>query len=283
MMGITEILYSLCKTTNIAIQKDYLSEAELAPDIHDSFCFVCNSKYWVYKCLSAYAGNRAHYDTIADAFYEIVSTIQRQYAGRFGQSYYQAIKPYYFFDTIQFTFFTNSQQTGSLFLPDVIYDKLLPLFKDDFQFLHQKAKCLLWNSKRKKNNEERASLLNKAFQQVTRASVLAKKQAPANMEYSLYHMEVTKNLILVNNWRYCRMVFNNVEQSELLSSLLNAFYEMEQQMLTWGSDSDLDEREMHDFDWFVSQLPNSSILQQTLPGNRKIVGQIMTLWRQIRQ
>lgn len=283
MMGITEILYSLCKTTNIAIQKDYLSEAELAPDIHDSFCFVCNSKYWVYKCLSAYAGNRVHYDTIADAFYEIVSTIQRQYAGRFGQSYYQAIKPYYFFDTIQFTFFTNSQQTGSLFLPDVIYDKLLSLFKDDFQFLHQKAKCLLWNSKRKKNNEERASLLNKAFQQVTRASVLAKKQAPANMEYSLYHMEVTKNLILVNNWRYCRMVFNNVEQPELLSSLLSAFYEMEQQMLTWGSDSDLDEREMHDFDWFVSQLPNSSILQQTLPGNRKTVGRIMTLWRQIRQ
>ena len=279
-MNITETLYSLCKTAEIAVQKDYLSEAELAPSVHDSFRFVANSKYWVYKCLSTYAKDQAHYDTIANAYYEIVSTIQHQFDGRFGQSYYQAVKPYYFFDTIQFTFFTDPQQAGSLFLPDVIYKKLLPLFKDDFQFLHQKAKCLLWNSKRKKNTGERALMLNEALQQVTRASSLAEKRTPVNLEYTLYHMKVTKTLILVNNWRYCRMLFNEVELSEQLSSLLKTFYEMEQQMLKWGCDSELDEREMQDINWFVSQLVESEVRQYMLPEDRKTAGHIMTLWRQ---
>ena len=281
IMGITETLYALCKTANVAIQKDYLSEVEFAPDFHDGFRFVSNSKYWVYKCLSAYAKDHAHYNTIADAFYEIVSAIQRHYNGRFNQSYHQAVKPYYFFDTIQFIFFADSQQTGSLFLPDVIYKKLLPLFKDDFQFLHQKAKCLIWNSRRKKNNRERSHILNEALQQVARAKRLAQKRKPVNLEYTLYHMEVTKTLILVNNWRHCRMLFNKVEQSEQLSSLLKTFYDMEQQMLTWGKDLDLDEREIQDFNWFVAQLAESQIRRCMSPEDRKMAGNVMTKWREI--
>lgn len=281
-MDINETLYGLCKTANIAIQKDYLSEAELAPNVHDSFRFVANSKYWLYKCLSTYAKDHEHYNAIADAFYEIVSAIQHHYSGHFTQSYYQTIKPYYFFDTIQFTFFADSQQSGSLFMPDVIYRRLLPLFKDDFQFLHQKAKCLLWNSRRKKSTEERATMLNEALQQITRASQLAEKRAPVNVEYTLYHMDVTKTLILANNWRYCRTQFNEAEQSAQLSSLLESFYGMVQQMLAWGSDPELDDREMRDINWFVSQLGKPAILRQMLPKDRKIAGRIMTLWWQIR-
>lgn len=279
-MNINEALYSLCKTSDVAIQRDYLSEAELTPDIHDSFRFVANSKYWVYKCLSAYAEDRTHYNTIANAFYEIVNTIQCQCDKRFNQSYYQSVKPYYFFDTIQFTFFTNPQQAGSLFLPDVIYKKLLPLFKDDFQFLHQKAKCLLWNSKRKRNVKTRAAMLNEALQQITRASKLAEKRIPINMEYTLYHMKVTKTLILANNWRYCQSVFSEDERAEQLSSLIKTFYDMEQQMLEWGSDPDLDDREMNDLNWFVFRLAEPSVRRQMLPVDRKIAGHIMTQWHQ---
>ena len=282
-MDINEALYRLCKVADIAIQKDYLSEVELAPDIHDSFRFVANSKYWVYKCLSTYAANHNHYNIIADAFYDIVSNIQRQYYGHFNQSYYQTVKPYYFFDTIQFTFFSDPQQSGSLFLPDVIYKRLLPLFKDDFQFLHQKAKCLLWNSRRKKNMKERASMLNEALQQITRANQLAEKRAPVNVEYTLYHMGVTKTLILTNNWRYCRTQYTETEQSEQLSALLRTFCEMEQQMLDWGNDPELDDREMRDISWFVSQLAEPIIRGKILPKDRKLAGQIMTLWWKVCQ
>ena len=76
------------------------------------------------------------------------------------------------------------------------------------------------------------------------------------------------------------MLFNDVEQSEQLSSLLKTFYEMEQQMLKWGSDSELDEREMQDISWFVSQLVESEVRQHMLPEDRKMAGHIMTLWRQ---
>lgn len=280
VMGVAETLYSLCKTADVAIQKDYLSEAELAPDIHDSFRFVTNSKYWVYKCLSVYAKNSTHYDTIADAFYEISSAIQRQYNGRFGSAYYQAIKPYYFFDTIQSVFFFDSKYGGSLLLPDLIYKKLLSLFRDDFQFLHQKAKCLLWNSRRKKDERGRSEMLNEALQQITRASRLAEKKAPDNLEYTLYHMGVTKTLILANNWRFCQSQFTNDERLEQLSVLLKTFYEMERQMELWGSDSELDYQEMEDLDWFVSHLVDSKIRLLMLPDDRKIAGTIMTLWRQ---
>lgn len=278
-MGITETLYGLCKTADVAIQKDYLSEVELAPDIHDSFRFVTNSKYWVYKCLSTYAKNSANYNVIADAFCEISSAIQRQYNGRFGSAYYQAIKPYYFFDTIQLTFFSDSKYGGSLLLPELIYKKLLPLFKDDFQFLHQKAKCLLWNSRRKRNERERSEMLNEALQQITRASKLAEKRAPDNLEYTLYHMEVTKTLILANNWRFCQSQFSDDELSGQLSTLLKAFYEMECQMELWGDDSDLDHQEMEDLRWFVFHLADSKVRQLMLPTDRKTAGNIMTLWR----
>lgn len=280
IINVTETLYKLCKTADIAIQKDYLSEVELAPNVHDSFRFVTNSKYWVYKCLSTYGQDSTHYRAIADAFYEISSAIQRQYDKQFTQGYYQAIKPYYFFDTIQFTFFSDPKQSGSLFLPDVIYKRLLPLFKDDFQFLHQKAKCLLWNSKRKRNTRERAEMLNEAIQQVSRASRLAEKRAPVNIEYTLYHMEVTKTLILANNWRYCREQFADAELSEQLSTLIKTFYEMERQMLVWGSDSELDDREMQDLNWFVSHLVDPEVFRLMSPEDHKTAGRIMTLWRQ---
>lgn len=280
MMGITEKLYNLCKTADVAVQKDYLSEAELASDTHDSFCFVVNSKYWVYKCLSTYAINQTNYDLIAEAYYEIVNTIQHQHSGHQGQSYYQSVKPYYFFDTIQLTFFPDHKQVGSLFLPEVIYEKLLPLFRDDFQFLHQKVKCLLWNSKRKRNSVDRASMLNEALQQITRASNIVEKRNPVNMEYTLYHMKVTRTLILVNNWRYCQMQFEEAELSKQLSSLLKTFYEMVQDMLKWGVDSELDDREMEDLNWFVSQLVTTEVLQKMLPGDRKTAGRILTSWKQ---
>lgn len=282
VMNITETLYDLCRTADVAIQKDYLAEAELMPDIHDSFRFVINSKYWVYKCLSAYAKNRSHYNDITNAFYEIVSAIQRQYDNRFSAAYYQSIKPYYFFDTIQFTFFSDSKYGGSLHLPDLIYKKLLPLFRDDFQFLHQKAKCLLWNSRRKKDGEEkeRSEMLDEALQQITRASKLAEKRAPDNLEYTLYHMEVTKTLILANNWRFCDTQFSDDERSEQLSTLLKTFYEMECQMEIWGDDSELDYQEMEDLNWFVTHMADSEVRQLMLPGDRKVAGHIMTLWRQ---
>ena len=285
IMGITETLFDLCKKADIAIQKDYLWEAERAPEVHESLRFVTNSKFWIYKCLTAYARNKSHYDDISTAFYEIAKTIQRQYSKHSTQRYYQAIKPYYFFETIQFTFFSvtgSRQASGSLFLPDKIYEKLLPLFRNDFQFLHQKAKCILWNSRRKKNPKDRADALNQALQQIERARDLARKARPLNVEYTLYHMDVTKVLVLVNNWRFCKGQFTDDARYEQLTLLLDTLHEVEQQMLSFGNDSDLDEQEMEDINWFVELLATPKHRPVLLPKDRKTAEEIVNLWRMVR-
>lgn len=123
-------------------------------------------------------------------------------------------------------------------------------------------------------------MLDEALQQITRASKLAEKRAPDNLEYTLYHMEVTKTLILANNWRFCDTQFSDDERSEQLSTLLKTFYEMECQMEIWGDDSELDYQEMEDLDWFVTHMVDSKVHQLMLPGDRKVAGHIMTLWRQ---
>ena len=281
-MDITDVLFRLCETASVAIQKDSLLEMELRTGIHDSFRFVVNSKYWVYKCLSAYASNSSHYGTIADTFYEIVVALQRKYkvgsGGRISQNYYQSVKPYYFLNTIQYTFFSQNSKGGSLSLANLIYEKLLPLFKDDFQFLHQKAKCLLWNSRLQESAENRLNMLNEASQQISRAYQLTEKKRPFNMEYTLYHMDVTKTLILTNSWRYCRAQLQESAQSELLTSLLTSFYQMQQQMDCWGDDDDseIDDRELQDIEWFISELASGDTKKFLSAGNRKIAGQIVT-------
>ena len=76
------------------------------------------------------------------------------------------------------------------------------------------------------------------------------------------------------------MQFEEAELSEQLSSLLKTFYEMVQDMLKWGVDSELDDREMEDLNWFVSQLVTTEVFQKMLPEDRKTAGHILTSWKQ---
>ena len=57
---------------------------------------------------------------------------------------------------------------------------------------------------------------------------------------------------------------------------------MIQDMLRWGDDSELDDREMEDLKWFVSQLATSEVRQKMLDRDRKMAGHILTLWQQRR-
>lgn len=286
MMGVDTALYELCAISgvDIAIQKDYLSEAELAPDTHHNLRFIINSKYWVYRCLAEYAANKANYASIAKAYYNIVRTIQLKYrfdtAQNIPKNYFLEVKPYYFLDTIQFTFFGLSEFKGSLSLPKMIYDELLPLFRDDYQYLHQKAKCLLWQSKSETTAEGRAALLDPALQQITRAYDLAEKRSSKNIRYTLYHMQVTKALILVNYWRYCRELIAVDEVNTQLSKVLQALYQMEIEMGSCFSDDFEDrlrEQEMRDIEWFIKDLGAGETRSLISPSDKTLVSTIITL------
>ena len=53
---------------------------------------------------------------------------------------------------------------------------------------------------------------------------------------------------------------------------------MQQQMDCWGDDDDseIDDRELQDIEWFISELASGDTKKFLSAGNRKIAGQIVT-------
>ena len=162
--------------------------------------FVCNSKYWIIRALSAYANSQiTGISVIADAYLSIIQDY-RQIHKENDVRFYQTCEPYYFFDHIQVLFnyhwFPNSSK-----LVNAIYDKLLPVLANSFQFLHQKAKGKLTIAqtqiKNKSFNEGKKSL-NDALMNITRAIELARLIPEAkHIDETLLHMIYTKGRILI--------------------------------------------------------------------------------------
>jgi len=161
--------------------------------------FVCNSKYWIIRALSAYANSQTNsIETISDAYLSIIHDNRRFYSD--DVKFFQISEPYYFFDHIQVLFnhrwFPNSSK-----LLNAIYDKLLPVLSNSFQFLHQKAKGKLVIAQvqvRNKRFGEAKQSLNDALINIVRAIDLAKQYPEAkNIDETLLHMIYTKGRILI--------------------------------------------------------------------------------------
>lgn len=261
-MKIDETLYDLIKLANTAIQKDYLKEVELGYNIHDGFRFIVNSKLWVFQCLSIFSDNKNNYETISNVYYDIVRYYQKKYKVNesvyISKNYYDIIKPYYFFDSIQYSFFAVKKR-GSLELPRIIYDKLRPLFKDDYQFLHQNAICLLRSARKSyRDINEKHKYLNQAYQNITRAYQLAKESKSNNIDYTLFHMNVTKVLILINEWRYCKNLIEVYEKKEKYKDLVDSFNIVidDLKIISYNNKKNLDKEEKNDLKWFSTQIEN---------------------------
>lgn len=284
-MELTSTLYEFCALpgVDVAVQKDYLSEAELSSDVHYRWRFMTNSKYWVYRCLAEYAKDKSNYDSIAKAYYTIVQNIQKKYgyspSKAASKNYYQEVKPYSFLDTIQFTFFGISKQGGSLSLPQKIYDTLIPLFQDDYQYLHQKAKCLLWQAGREKDTNAKENTLNTALQQITRAYDLAVSAQSRNSSFTLYHMQVTKALILINYWRYCTKSVGFDVKTELLSRVIASVSQMMTAMTIYpfeDPDEGIRREDMRDLQWFILDLSAGKTRTFLSNSDRQLASDIVT-------
>ena len=162
--------------------------------------FVCNSKYWIMRALSTYANTQADsINIIASAYRSIISNYRNIYQDD-NVRFYQKSEPYYFFDHIQLIFnqrwFPNSAK-----LMNAIYDQLLPMLSDSYQFLHQKAKgkliiaqIQLKNSK----NDEAIETLKEALLNISRALKLAEQVPEArNIKETILHMVYTNGRILI--------------------------------------------------------------------------------------
>lgn len=272
-MNIDNDIMRYCKNNNTPlhdiIQMEMLAEEEMYRSSHDCVRFCTNSRYWIYRCLFNYSETKQDYDTISSAYFEIVSNLLEQINyetvdKRTKAKLFNKLKAYYFLDSIQDLFFHTDITTtkGSITLIGKIYDKLLPVMKNNYQFLHQKAKFLLRKfrinirSKGEKRNIKNDTL-NEAFQQINRAINLAEENGAVNARYSIAHMQVTKLLILLNDFRYCRLI--NKDYS-LLTTLIEEFHIMLQNEKYIDENlfnKDFDRYEVSDIKWLAASLATS--------------------------
>lgn len=192
-LGIDSVLYDFTKNLSVVVQKDYLSDLEIAGDAHSGFKFILNSSYWAIKCLSNFAFNSYNHKTVVKAYCNIVNAYS--YLERRAMNNH--IKMYYMLDRIQYLF-SDQEKKGTIKLPYMIYEGLHASLNWNYQFLHQEAKCELRVAKREKNNKEKKIILELAYRNVSRAISLAEESTAGNVEYTIAHMNVTKALILIN-------------------------------------------------------------------------------------
>ena len=187
-----------CRETSGAsiIEKDYF----IYKGDSSGYEFVCNSKYWIIRALSAYANTRSDsISTVANAYLSIITHYKGIYKDD-NVRFYQQCEPYYFFDHIQLLFnqrwFSNPSK-----LINAIYDRLLPALSDSYQFLHQKAKGKLIIGQvqlKKRNFVDGKETLKDALLNITRAIKLAQQFPNAkNIMETLLHMMYTKGRILI--------------------------------------------------------------------------------------
>ena len=251
--NVMDELSLLCNMAEIAVQKDYLSELEISSSNHSGIKYVSNSLYWLYRCLSDYAKESNNYANIAAEIVNIVELYIAWYNSmetRKPYEVYEAIKPYYYLDTLQTMFFFDSPSKGSIVLPHIIYSKLRTVLNGEYQFLHQTAKCeLRYSQQLGLKTPVGRKLLEEANIIIDRALELAEKSQNANRQYTLTHMNVTKALILTN---YLRYVKDSTDRSVMhLRTAINSYYYFYVEYNEYSAD--LTGSELTDTRWFMEQ------------------------------
>lgn len=231
VLDIQDALSELCQRDDCAVQQDYLSLLEQSQYAHAGIKYYANSTYWVRRCLSRFAESASNYTYIADAIYSIIECYKIHYLNtemKLRQLlYYDSISPFFNLSNIQDIFFFKSGKTGSLRLPEAIYERLKVLLTDDYQYYHQFAKCELRVSRNANfHMDKRRHALNHARQYIEKAIDIAEDSVGSpNIKYTLAHMNVTRSLIMVN---YLRTAFDEDSlPAEELIETIRVFYEVQ--------------------------------------------------------
>lgn len=251
-LEIDESMYSLMTKYNKFIQKYYTVQS-IEKDGYSGFKFVLNSSSWAIRALSTFANDRNNHAAIAKAYRSIFLYYKKIYKD--GKIFHQIVRKYGFLDDIQMLF-CNRKFGGSLQLPDRIYEEIRPLLSDEFQFLHQSAKCKLQLARMdslKKN--EKAKYLENANRDITRAYDIASEYSYKNIDYTLLHMSLTEALIVTN------YIFNGINSRGRLIDLktqqeraIDAYYRV---FCEFGYvENQFEKKDIKDVDRFIKYMIN---------------------------
>ena len=250
-LDIDESMYKLMEKYNKFIQK-YYTVRNLERDGASGFKFILNSSSWAISALSSFANDSNNHKAISKAYRSIFFYYKKIYKN--GKLFHRYVRKYGFLDDIQMLF-CNRKFGGSLQLPDSIYEEIRPLLSDEFQFLHQSAKCKLQLARMNSARDEgkRAEYLENAYRDITRAYDLALDYSSQNIEYTRLHMSFTEALIVTN------YIFNGInsrggaidikmQQERAIDAYHRTFCEF------GYADNQFEKKEIKDIDKFIEYM-----------------------------
>lgn len=184
---LNEISATVLTEYNHIFQYDYMNINEKGFTESSSLKLICNSKYWVIKQLQFISSDKSNYAEIAKAYVDIVSSINNYYLQDKNKARNQVSK-YIKFDEINDTFAVKD--FGSRLLIETIYDNLFDQLKDNFQYLHQRAKSLSWQPKNISSLKKGLAFVDKSQHEIKN---LYQKEYKLKDEY--FHVCYTRAII----------------------------------------------------------------------------------------
>lgn len=255
-LGVEDEVRWLCESSMGVVQKEYISFDRQVWWNHSGAVYVVNSYYYIHKLLQQFASSADNFSFIAQAMRVIVQRLKNT-NWRSLRDFRRRVRPFIYFDTLQEVF---GMRTGSLRLCEFVYDSLTSLFVDDFQFLHQFAKCELRVARRLSRLSDILDKLEIARSYIDKASELANSYGGERKNITLAHMSFTKALILMN---YLRIQGDEglYFESNWVDLAIEEFFK------AYAEDKDYvglltDRHEKIDIEWFISGLMDQGRLRE---------------------
>ncbi len=121
--------------------------------------YILNSKYWLKRELGNYARKKENYKNVNEAYYYIIGKII-EFSGKDEYKQRRECRKYILFDIMNDIFLDKYH--GSIKLIVNVYTKLHSLLANDFNFLHQNAKCYLNYARYLREKSEKIQYLDEA-------------------------------------------------------------------------------------------------------------------------
>lgn len=169
--------------------------------------FIINSKYWIRRELGKYISeSKINKDNVVDAYELIIRKIIARSTNK--TRIRRMYKSFIYFDIVNSIFL--SEKKGQISLIAYIYKRIYSLLADDYQFLHQYAKCFLRYTVATKDQRYQIERIKEALDKINISLSIVenemKTKSTDKLITSLAHIQYTKATILCE---YSRVIKND--------------------------------------------------------------------------
>ena len=197
-LDFSDIMSEILNANEPMIEQIYTKTNEISNANRSFRKYILNSKYWLRNELAEYAKANDGYESIVQAYHYLVEHLI-DFSKKDLRKKRDQYKRIVYFDVINSIFGGNLGGRRDLVVK--IYEGIKDLLGGDYQFNHQRAKCLLVNAKYQYNENKKFEQYNEAQKIAESARIQVEnetKKSNSNKLYiSLAHIEYTIACIYV--------------------------------------------------------------------------------------